>query len=86
MQPPVPYTAPVRQRSAAQGRSPTLKEAEGLVVDVAYLAASYSLRRLNEEVRHTSEWLLDEKHEGQHSVAPYDQEDAVEHSPILLLS
>ena len=80
----VPSNALVRRACAADRHPPALVEAEGFVVGIAHLGASYPLRGLHKEVRHTRDWLLYKEHAGQHAVAPYDKKDAIEHAPVLL--
>jgi hypothetical protein len=58
---------------AADRSAPTLVEAKSLIVDVANLAAPYPLCGPDKVVWHACVRLLNEKHDGQHAVTPYDK-------------
>ena len=67
------------------GPAPLVK-ADRLVIVTSHLARMKALRGRQEELRNTGIWLLQQEHQSERiAVAPNDEEDEVEHTPILLL-
>jgi hypothetical protein len=65
--------------------TPALEETEALVVIIPHFAAANALCRQHEEIRNTRPGLFDEKHKSADAVTPDNKEDAIKHTPVLLL-